>query len=135
MSGPTTKSKSIPRARRRRPSPFVFFSLLGALATAALVFLLQQYTAIGLALSYFIAVNVVTFGLYLYDKTIAGWEVLRVPENALHLFELVGGTPFAFLAQRILHHKTQKTRYRIVFWSLAVLQLALIVWAALYWKR
>ena len=130
MSSKTTKN----RPRRRSRSPFITFTLLGALVTALLVLALREYTGLTILLAYLAAVNLTTFGLYGYDKTIAGWNTLRVPEKTLHLFEFIGGTPFAFLAQRVFRHKTVKLRYRVVFWTLAVIQAALIVWGIWYWK-
>jgi uncharacterized membrane protein YsdA (DUF1294 family) len=44
-----------------------------------------------------------------------------VPEATLHLAELLGGWPGAFLAQRRLRHKCSKASYQIVFWGIVVL--------------
>lgn len=65
--------------------------------------------------------SVITYGLYAHDKgraVAAGW---RVPEGTLHLAELLGGWPGAFLAQRRLRHKCSKVSYQIVFWCIVVL--------------
>jgi len=38
----------------------------------------------------------------------------------LHLLELLGGWPGAFLAQRRLRHKCSKRRYQFVFWLIVL---------------
>jgi uncharacterized membrane protein YsdA (DUF1294 family) len=50
------------------------------------------------------------------DKRKAASGQWRTPEATLHLFELLGGWPGAFLAQRIFYHKTAKAGYQLVFW-------------------
>ncbi len=72
-----------------------------------------------------IALSAATYRLYSYDKRQAvrgGW---RVPETSLHLAEIAGGWPGAFLAQRRLRHKCSKGRYLAIYWCIIVLhQLA-----------
>lgn len=60
--------------------------------------------------------SVITYALYAWDKRSARREGNRIPENALHFWELIGGWPGAFLAQRALRHKCIKARYQFVFW-------------------
>lgn len=69
-----------------------------------------------LALAYGVVVNVVTWVLYARDKRHAQTGEWRVPEAQLHLCELLGGWPGAWLAQRWLRHKTAKGSYQVVFW-------------------
>jgi uncharacterized membrane protein YsdA (DUF1294 family) len=54
------------------------------------------------------------------DKRKAASGEWRTPEATLHLFELLGGWPGAFLAQRIFRHKTAKAGYQIIFWLIVV---------------
>ena len=63
-----------------------------------------------------VGVSLVAFGANVFDKKRAeagGW---RVPEATLHLMELTGGWPGAFLAHRWVRHKVAKRRYQLVFW-------------------
>lgn len=71
-------------------------------------------------------VSFVTFVTYGLDKWSARNGGRRVPENTLHLLVLLGGWPGALLGQRIFRHKTQKVRYRIVFWACVFLHLAAV---------
>jgi uncharacterized membrane protein YsdA (DUF1294 family) len=59
--------------------------------------------------------------------------VARIPESRLHLAELLGGWPGAWVAQRLFRHKSAKVRYRVVFWAIVVLHVA--GWLALGWHR
>ena len=75
-------------------------------------------------------INLLTYGTYAWDKRRArsgGW---RVAEFQLHILELAGGWPAAYLAQRRLRHKCAKQRYQAVFWLIVVayqlLSLALL---------
>lgn len=65
-------------------------------------------------------ISAVTFGLYARDKQRAGWGARRVPEKRLHLLELLGGWPGAFLAQKKLRHKCSKASYQWVFWLIVL---------------
>ena len=108
---------------------------MGLLLTLIFLLCLREYAGFSLLLAYLLAVNVATFGLYAYDKTIAGFETLRVPERTLHVFQFIGGTPFALRAQQTLRHKTRKSRFRVVFWLLSILQLGLLAAAFWYWRQ
>lgn len=68
-----------------------------------------------------LAVSLVAFVLYHIDKHRAETGARRIPEMTLHLAELLGGWPGAFLAQRFLRHKSVKLRYQIVFWLIVAL--------------
>lgn len=69
-------------------------------------------------LSYVVAISAVTFGLTWHDKRSAEREAWRVPEKTLHICELLGGWPAAYLSQQLFRHKTSKRPYRIAFWSI-----------------
>lgn len=109
--------------------------MLGSLLAAALGVWLGLSFRLHWALAYLIAVNGATFILYGYDKLSAragrGW--MRVPERALHLFAFAGGTPLAFVAQRLFRHKTVKGRFRIAFQAIAIVQACVVAWALWYW--
>ena len=78
--------------------------------------------------SYLIGVNLVMWLLYGYDKLCARRDLFRVPEKVLHLFAFVGGTIGALLAMKMFRHKTVKKSFRFAFWSLVVLQVAIVGW-------
>ncbi|MCD9029282.1 DUF1294 domain-containing protein [Luteimonas sp. BDR2-5] len=78
-----------------------------------------------------LVLNLLTFAAYALDKRAAQAGRWRTPEAHLHLLELLGGWPAAWLAQRRLRHKSAKRGYRMVFWTMAVLHvLAVALWLA-----
>jgi uncharacterized membrane protein YsdA (DUF1294 family) len=68
-----------------------------------------------------VALNLAVFILYAVDKRRAGQGGRRIPEWVLHLGELLGGWPAAFLAQQWLRHKSSKFTYQAVFWIIVLL--------------
>lgn len=71
---------------------------------------------------------------YAKDKRSAREKVWRHSELDLHLLELAGGWPGAFLAQRRLRHKCSKRSFQFWFW-LIVLLYQLIAFDSLQnWK-
>lgn len=44
-----------------------------------------------------------------------------MPEGILHFFELIGGWPGAFVAQRRLRHKCSKPGYQAIFWLIVLM--------------
>lgn len=68
-----------------------------------------------------VALNLAVFILYAVDKRRAGQGGRRIPEWVLHLGELLGGWPAAFLAQQGLRHKSSKFTYQAVFWLIVLL--------------
>jgi uncharacterized membrane protein YsdA (DUF1294 family) len=49
-----------------------------------------------------------------------------VPEVVLWLLTALGGSPGAFIAMQVFHHKTSKTSFQIVFWVIIAAQVGLI---------
>lgn len=64
--------------------------------------------------------SVVTYWVYAVDKRRAEAGEWRVPEANLHLLEILGGWPGAFLAQRRLRHKCSKGSYQFMFWLIVL---------------
>jgi uncharacterized membrane protein YsdA (DUF1294 family) len=105
----------------RHTSPTVIF-VTAAAAVAALVVALGWHFAWPPLLVGLLAVNAATFGLYAYDKAVAGRNRLRVPERVLHALALLGGTVAALCAQRLLRHKVSKYAFQRTFWILTLCQ-------------
>lgn len=66
--------------------------------------------------------------VYAWDKHAARKGRQRTPENTLHLLALAGGWPGALFAQQWLRHKTVKKKFRAVFWTTVVLNLAALAY-------
>lgn len=117
--------------------PNVFHSLVAAALIAAIVAGLfaavrPPWTWYHLLAAYLLAVNVVTFAEYGFDKARARSGGRRVPEIVLHGLALCGGTLGAYLGMRLFRHKTMKPSFRIVFWLALVLWVMLIM--AVAWR-
>jgi uncharacterized membrane protein YsdA (DUF1294 family) len=50
----------------------------------------------------------------------------RIPERSLLTAALLGGSPAAFVAGRMMRHKTVKRSFRVRFALVVVIQLALV---------
>jgi len=68
-----------------------------------------------------LAVSLFTYLRYAWDKRQARAQGWRESEVGLHLMELSGGWPGAFLAQRHLRHKSAKGAYQ--FWFVLIVGL------------
>lgn len=61
-----------------------------------------------LALGYGIAVNLIGFGLFGWDKSCAAHGRRRVPEKRLLTVAALGGAPAMLLGRSVFRHKTRK---------------------------
>ena len=82
-------------------------------------------------LSWLIAINLVAFLTYGYDKSIAGSRRMRVPERVLLWLALILGSLGAWLGMQVFHHKTIKGSFRRRFWLVVIIQVAVII--LYYW--
>ena len=73
-----------------------------------------------------IAINAWTWLAFWYDKRQAVNGQRRVAERTLLGLSLIGGTPAAFGARRMLRHKTRKQPFRTWLWLITALQATLI---------
>jgi len=92
--------------------------------------LLWQYASFDPVWSWLIAISVIAFFTFGYDKAIAGSKRTRVPEIILLALTFFGGTIGAVLGQIFFRHKTVKTSFRVKFWGVIAVQVALVI---LYW--
>ena len=75
---------------------------------------------------YLIAVNLLTYLVYWWDKRRARKGARRISERELLLWALAGGSLGAILAMRTHRHKTSKVRFKLAFLGVLVVQAALI---------
>jgi uncharacterized membrane protein YsdA (DUF1294 family) len=74
--------------------------------------------------SVYALMSVITFVAYGIDKRRAERGKRRVPEQTLHVLELLGGWPGAALGQTFFRHKQQKLSYMFVFGVIVLLHVA-----------
>lgn len=85
------------------------------------------YTPLLLSVA-FALFSLLAYAAYAKDKSAARKGNWRVSEKTLHLLSLLCGWPGAILAQQRLRHKTQKRRFRAVFWLTLLLNLSGLAW-------
>lgn len=106
---------------------YALFGILAATLSIGIGVAIQRAIGVETAWAWLIGVNVSAAAAYAYDKNAARGDKLRVPEMILHLLALSGGSPAALIAQRVLRHKTVKTRFQVVFWLIVAIQIAAVV--------
>jgi uncharacterized membrane protein YsdA (DUF1294 family)/cold shock CspA family protein len=116
--------------------PYLKFLLVGVVSAllllVGLVVVLDQPASLPVWLAlWVVSFSIATYGVYAYDKAQAQADGLRVPEAVLHLMGAAGGTPGAFVAMRVLHHKNRKREFQVVFWLIVAAQTGLLVWLLL----
>jgi uncharacterized membrane protein YsdA (DUF1294 family) len=82
--------------------------------------------AVAVYLIVVIVMSVACFIAYGLDKRRATNGGRRVSERTLHLMAFLGGWPGAWIGQQQFRHKTQKVAFRIVFWIVVAVHVALV---------
>ena len=115
-------------------SNFKLFAGLLAFLFAVILASVLAVSGLDVVLSWLVAITLVTFLAYGYDKLVAGSGRARVPEAVLLALTFAGGTLGALLGRSLFRHKTRKTGFRIRFWLVVAVQVALLV-AYFAWLR
>ena len=117
------------------------YSLSGMLLALTAALILEGALSLPLILGWLISINVFTAIFYWVDKINSIWvgenparsaQKVRIPEAALLLMALAGGSPAAALMIAILPHKTSKGGF--MFWF-AMILLAQVIAVYLLWDR
>jgi uncharacterized membrane protein YsdA (DUF1294 family) len=116
-------------------TPYLKFTLIGIgsalLLLFGLAFALDRPTSLVVwTMLWIAALSIAAFGVYGYDKGQAQRGGGRVPEGVLWLLAAMGGSPGAFIAMRVFHHKTSKRSFQAVFWVIVAVQAALLAFLA-----
>lgn len=76
----------------------------------------------------YVGASVAAFVVYAWDKSAARNDRWRTRESTLHLIALFGGWPGALFAQKLLHHKSRKQAFQVVFWATVMLNCGALGW-------
>jgi len=104
-------------------SVYLYFFLFSLVIFSTFIFLFLFKFKIQFITAYLLAINLTTFFLYAYDKLVSLFSLLRVPEFILHLLSALGGTPMAYLAQKLTSHKKNKAIFQSTFKKIFLVQL------------
>ncbi len=74
-----------------------------------------------------VSLNITTVLCYGYDKHQSRMQGRRVPEINLHLFTALGGTLGAIAGQILFHHKTRKSKFRNIFFTIVIVQVMMLI--------
>ena len=76
-----------------------------------------------------IGINVITFIVYGIDKLKAKRKMWRIPESALLLLAIVGGSIGAWCGIKVWHHKTMHRKFKYGIPLICLIQIGI----CLYW--
>jgi uncharacterized membrane protein YsdA (DUF1294 family)/cold shock CspA family protein len=79
-------------------------------------------------LGLYLGASTLAFCLYSRDKKLAESHEWRISEGTLHFWSLIGGWPGAALAQKLVHHKSKKRSFQIVYWFTIALNSIAFFW-------
>lgn len=80
-------------------------------------------------LTYFAAINIITFIVYARDKRLAKkTNVRRIPEKTLLLLAAIGGSIGALIAMYTLRHKTLHKKFFLGVPAILITQIAIILY-------
>ena len=79
-------------------------------------------------LGLYLVASTLAFYFYRHDKKLAESHQWRIPEGTLHFWSLIGGWPGAALAQKLVHHKSKKRSFQIVYWFTIVINSIAFFW-------
>ena len=105
----------------------LLFALSCVLPGIALVQISQGF-ATSAVVGYLLAINLVTLVAYVIDKRAARARRSRLPEKILHLLELLGGWPVAYVTQQMIQHKCSKRSYQVTFLAIILLYQIVALW-------
>ena len=77
---------------------------------------------------YFIVINIGTFLVMLEDKKSAINQRFRIPEKALFLLTILGGSLGNVAAMRFIRHKSNKNSFKITIAFIVMLQIGFFIY-------
>ena len=79
-------------------------------------------------LIYIFAINLITAGIYYFDKKKAQFGSWRIKEKTLLGLSFIGGTPAAYWAINKFCHKSKKSSFKSKLFIIALLQFFAILY-------
>lgn len=82
---------------------------------------------------YLIAINVITFLVFFWDKQQSIKNAWRIRERTLLLLCFIGGSFGGFMAMRLLRHKNRKTKMRTLIIGFTLLWAMILIYLGSRW--
>lgn len=115
------------RASRQPDAPSAPLLVTAIVGTAAFFVVVVLAVVMGAApwwvVPWYVVLSMVTFFAYGWDKVSAQGGHWRTQEKTLHMLEMLGGWPGAWLAQPLWRHKSRKERFRAEFQMAAAINV------------
>lgn len=130
-TAPASRGRIASKSRRAAisPSRFAAILLIVVIASTLVLHFVCGTPWLG---SWLWMINGAALLAFSVDKLHAVRGDRRIPELALHLLTLLGGTPAALLAMSLMRHKTRKVSFRLVTAAIVTVQLiAVAAWIGL----
>ncbi len=126
------QSRLSPIRERSKPrSGGIFISSVLLVFLAYLLFATFTGRVQPFVLGVYTAASIIAFIAYYIDKNAAEQGKWRTQESTLHMLALCCGWPGAFLAQRVIRHKTTKESFQSVFVATVLINvIALYVYSS-----
>lgn len=87
-----------------------------------------------IVLGVLLAINVIAFLSFGWDKRQSECHGRRIPERTLLGLALFGGALGALIGQQVFRHKTQKQPFRTLLWLAAAINILLAIgWFRFVW--
>ncbi len=117
-----TPPQAVPRPAKRPASKLASYLSVVFLVSLCVLWIFERL-AIEVIWGY-LALSVMTFFAYVFDKSKAEKGQWRTTEQTLHILSLLGGWPGAAFAQRLMHHKIAKQSFQAGYWLTILLNLS-----------
>lgn len=88
---------------------------------------LWQFFNIDIVVSWLVAVNLVTFAMYGFDKSVARRGGKRISERELLILALIGGSLGAILGMQVFRHKSKKRSFQMRLLLILLVQVVLVI--------
>lgn len=110
------------REHRTTVSPYLFYG--GAFAlTALVILLLTGYTPLSPAGAILTGINTAAFIVFGFDKGIARYSTMRVPEKVIYGMAALGGSLGVLIGMTFFRHKIRKGSFQLAIGSILMIQL------------
>ena len=122
----STRRKPAVRPHRNQP-PFLRAACVAVFFATLIGLAVMKRLAWHIPVAY-VVMSGVTILAYAFDKNAAVNQRPRTREQSLHLMEIAGGWPGAWLAQALFRHKHRKVSFMVEFWICAVINVGTLGW-------